>query len=183
MKFKLLKESEEPVLLSYLPDKQYKASYIDSAGQLFIVDFNPIKEMNIAEAIQTIKKENMNFFKLQGIKEVTTESKDTLTEDTTNTEDLIAPEDFKEYIEEQIKQLPVNLYVKQITADKPNVYNDFYVYLHGRDGYDTETEEKINDVLIKIPYTSSKEETEKNIKNAADELLKIYDNTKIALID
>lgn len=183
MKFKRLVESEEPVLLSYLPNKPYKASYIDSAGELFIVDFTPSKEMNIAEAIQTIKRENNNFFKLQGIKELTTESKDTLTEDTTNTEDLIAPEDFKEYIEEQIKQLPINIYVKQITEDKPNVYNDFYVYLHGRDGYDTETEEKIDNVLIKIPYTNSKEETKKNIDNATDELIKIYDNTNIAFID
>ena len=161
MKFKRLVESEEPVLLSYLPNKPYKASYIDSAGQLFIVDFNPTKEMNIAEAIQTIKKENSNFFKLQGIKELTTEFKNILTEDTTNTEDIIAPEDFKEYIEEQIKQLPVNLYIKQITADKPNIYNDFYVYLQGRDAYNTETMDRINDVVVRIPYTNSKEETNK----------------------
>lgn len=176
MKFKRLVESQEPVLLSYLPNKQYKASYIDSAGELFIVDFTPTKEMNIAEAIQTIKKENNNFFKLQGIKELTTEFKNILTEDTNQ-------EDFKSYIKDQIETIPEHIYIKQITSDRPNVYNDFYVYLHGRDAYNTETMDRINDVVVKIPYTNSKEETNKNIENAIDELNGIYNTNKIAFIN
>lgn len=182
MKFKRLVESEEPVLLSYLPNKPYKASYIDSAGELFIVDFTPSKEMNIAEAIQTIKRENNNFFKLQGIKELTTEFKNILTEDT-NQEDTINPEDFKSYIKDKIESIPEHIYIKQITEDKPNVYNDFYVYLQGRDAYNTETMDRINDVVIRIPYTNSKEETNKNIENAIDELNEIYNTNKIAFIN